>query len=194
MGGYCAAAADLDGDGDDELLICTSEAIDGRPAGARVFVNDGTRLVDRTAVLGITPIGDSDIEVADFNGDGALDIAQLSATQLRVSLAAADGSFHSAYQLSTSAAVGMAIGDVSGDSRPDIYLARRYGSNTVNLMLINNGSGTSFTSMAIPQPGEGKAENVLAIDWDHNGRIDFVTLNGGAGVSGPVKLLAFYPD
>jgi hypothetical protein len=49
-----------------------------------------------------------------------------------------------------------------------------------------------FATIPIPQPGAGNADDVLAIDWDHNGRMDFVTINGW-NRAGPVKLTAFYP-
>ncbi|HWH37057.1 MAG TPA: VCBS repeat-containing protein [Candidatus Limnocylindrales bacterium] len=192
MGGLCAKAADLDGDADDELLLCTGEPYGTLTQGLRVFMNEDGRFVDRTAALGISPFFDRDVEVADFNGDGLMDIAQLSGKLLRVSLRTAGGSYVNAFELPLTAAVAMAVGDVSGDGRPDIYIARRTVGNAGHLMLVNNGSATGFTSVAIPQPGAGNADDVLAIDWDHNGRMDFVTINGW-NRAGPVKLTAFYP-
>ena len=43
------------------------------------------------------------------------------------------------------------------------------------------------------QPGAGSADAVLPIDYDGNGRTDFITLNGW-DVPGPVMLTAFYPS
>jgi hypothetical protein len=34
----------------------------------------------------------------------------------------------------------------------------------------------------------------LPIDYDGNGRTDFVTLNGWNGVNGPIKVTAFFPQ
>jgi hypothetical protein len=206
----CVTAADLNGDKADELIMCTTEptstsdqadSLAGSvtpastlPAGARVYFNENGQFVDRTAQLGILIGGVRDIEVADFNGDGRLDLAELNRKLLQVSLANADGTFSTGYQLSLAAAVAMAVGDVNGDGRPDIYIARATTGNSGHLMLVNGGDGTSFISMTIPEPGSGHADDVIAIDYDHNGRTDFVTFNGSGVHGGPVNLLAFYPD
>jgi hypothetical protein len=70
---------------------------------------------------------------------------------------------------------------------------RRVAGNGGDLMLVNNGTGTSFSQMAIPEPGQGSADEVLPIDWDHNGRTDFVTINGWSK-QGSDQLIAFYPS
>jgi len=192
MAGSCVTNADIDADGDDDLLLCTGEPVGGVPAGVRVFINTGSAFVDRTDSLGLGQSGAAAISVADFNGDGALDVAELSRKLLTVKLRSG-ASFTKSYSLTMSAAVAMAVGDVNGDGRPDIYVSRRTAGNQGHLMLVNDGNGTGFTSMAIPQPGAGRADDVLAIDYDGNGRTDFVTLNGWFG-AGPVTLTAFYPN
>ena len=87
----------------------------------------------------------------------------------------------------------MAVGDVDADGRPDIYVAQQVTGNASHLMLVNRDNATDFISMTIPQPGGGRADDVLAIDHDGNGSTDFVTLNGWNTNNGPVKLTAFYP-
>ncbi len=77
------------------------------------------------------------------------------------------------------------------DARPDIYVARRQLGNGAHLMLVNGGDGTSFTNIEIPQPGFGNPDDVLALDYDHNGLTDFLTLNG-LGAPGPLRLTAFF--
>ena len=190
--GYgCVNAADLNLDGHDELLVCTTEPTAASdeasataqvtttmPAGARIFYNEGDHFVDRTAQLGVLVGGVTEMLVADFNNDGLPDLAQLTANALRVSLQGANDTFTSAYQLSVTGGTSMAQGDVNGDGLPDIYLARRVAGNSGNLMLVNDGNGTSFSQMAIPEPNQGSADEVLAIDYDHNGRTDFLTING----------------
>jgi hypothetical protein len=189
-GGQCVANADLEHDGDDDLLLCTTERVGGGLPGLHAFVNNGSQFIDQTQSLGLAQDLADDVATADFDGDGALDVAVLSPTQLTVRVRRG-GTFQLAYSLDTTGAVALAVGDVNGDGRPDIYVSRRSGGNSGNLMLVNNGTGTAFSSMAIPQPGAGRADDVLAIDYDGNGRTDFVTLNGW-GVDGPVKLTAFF--
>lgn len=189
-GGLCALAAELDGDPDDELLVCTSEVAGGVGAGAHLYDFDGTQFVDRTIELGIAPFASLDLEVADFNGDSLPDIAQLRATRLRVSLGTPDG-FVKVFELEAKMAVAMAIGDVNDDGRPDIYVSRQAAGNGAHLMLVNGGDGRSFTNIEIPQVGSGSADDVLALDYDQNGLSDFVTFNGIYG-PGPIKLTAFF--
>lgn len=190
-GGVCTVAANLDADADDELLVCTSEAAGGLSAGARLYDFDGTRFVDQTRQLGIAPFASMDIEVADFDGDGSPDIAQLRGSRLRVSLASASG-FVNVFELETKKAVAMAVGDVNEDGRPDIYVCREALGNGAHLMLVNRGDGESFSNVEIPQPGSGNADDVLALDYDQNGLTDFLTFNGRFG-PGPIKLTAFFP-
>ena len=192
MGGSCVTSADLDGNGFDDLLLCAEEPVGGQLPGARVFMNNGTTFTDKTTQLDLASPLALDIEVADFNSDGKLDVAELASTLLTVKLNGGS-TFTQAYSLPLTAAVDMAVGDVNGDGRPDIYVSRRTKGNTGNLMLVNNGNGTAFTSMDIPQPGAGSADEVLPIDFDGNGRTDFITLNGW-NVPGPVMLTAFYPS
>ena len=191
LGASCVLATDLDADGDDDILLCTSEPFGGLARGARLYLNDDGRFVDRTLAWGISPDSVGDLEMADFDGDGALDLAQLSATLLRVSLRRGN-QFQVAYEL----ALGghdIALGDVNGDDRADIYLSRWAAGNTGHMMLVNGGDGTSFSAMSIPQPGAGRPDGVLPIDYDHNGRTDFVTFNGPSG-DGPTTLVAFFPE
>jgi hypothetical protein len=191
-GGQCVVAANVDADADDELLVCATEASGGLAAGARLYDWDGTGFVDRTIELGLAPMGDVDIEVADFDGDTLPDIAQLSGSRLRISLGTAEGGFTNVFELGITKSVKMAVGDVNADSRPDIYVSRHAGNNDHHLMLVNGGDGRSFESVAIPEAHSGSADDVLALDYDNNGLTDFFTLNGFLE-PGPVKLIAFFP-
>jgi hypothetical protein len=151
-------------------------------------------MLDRTLQLGISPIGDNDLEAADFNGDGRLDIAQLSNSRLRISFQNASGTFVQGFQLDiVNGGTKMAVGDVDGDGAADIYVGRRTSGNSGHLMLVNDGSGISFQAVAIPQPGTGSFDDVLPIDYDGNGHTDFITLNGWY-TFGPVRLTAFFVE
>jgi hypothetical protein len=190
VGGYCAIAADLDGDGNDEVLVCGQQAsASGLARGARVYSYNGTAFEDKTAALGIRPMSDVSLQVGDFNGDGKLDIAQLRSGHLRVSLKRATGAFSASYDLALEGAVAMAVGDVNGDSVADVYVR----GNRSHLMLVNDGDGSSFTSIALPAIKAGSAADVVAIDYDHNGLTDFLSLNGEYS-AGPLQLIAFFPE
>ena len=190
MGGTCAVAADIDGDNDDDLMVCASEPADGLPIGARLLINTDGVFSDQTAAMGVTPMFDRDLTVADFNGDGTLDIAQLANSILRVS-AGGPGGYTTLYERPLSGAIAMALGDVDMNDRPDIYVVQASTASGPDLMLVNDGDGASFSSMTIPQREAGSPEDVLAIDYDSNGRTDFLILNGRY-FAGPIRLTAFF--
>jgi len=191
-GGACADGADLNGDGRDDLLLC-STGPSGSTTGLRAYINTGSGFSEQAAALGLVVNGVNDVAVADFNKDGKPDIAELTATGLDVMLNTGNG-YVAGYTLAFNGGADLATGDANGDGYPDIYVLRQTQGNTGDLMLINGGDGTSFTSMQIPEPGAGRADDVLAIDYDHNGLTDFITLNGWLDVHGPVQLTAFFPD
>jgi hypothetical protein len=190
FGGSCAVAADLDADGDDELLVCATEPWSGRPRGLRVFRNDGGHMVEVSAQLGIRPAADVDALVTDLNGDDRPDIIQLSRGVLRIHLGTASGA-RAGYRRSVSDAAAVAAGDANGDGRMDLYVAQGASGGRNDLLLINQGRGRSFRPILVPGTARGKADDVVTIDHDRNGLDDFLVLNGARG-KGPIQLMAAF--
>ncbi len=71
-------AVDIDADGDPDLITANLDALSGNPANApyRVYLNDGQGSFTLTDdLLPATAVGNGfDIEAADFNGDGRVDL------------------------------------------------------------------------------------------------------------------------
>jgi len=79
-------AADLDRDGDDDLIVARKEPFISHGGRSNVLLmNEGGRLVDRTWALAsrssiagdrgfLTPTNDRDVQVGDVDGDGWLDV------------------------------------------------------------------------------------------------------------------------
>jgi hypothetical protein len=191
-GTLCVDVGDVDGDGDEDLAYCSAYDFGRRAAGLRLLHNRGGRLVDVTASLGIRPIGDIDVSFADVDGDGLRDLIQLAPNLVRVSRATRSG-YRTSFEARTSAAVALAAGDVNGDGRADLYIARGSDDrNSKDLLLISERGGRAFTSVRLPHTYEGRADDVIALDHDLNGFADFVVLNGRR-IPGPVQLIAAYP-
>jgi hypothetical protein len=191
VGGLCAVAADIDGDGDEDLLHCVSQPDDGRPAGLRIRRNEKGKLPDRTAALGVTPLADRDVLVVDLTGDGRPDLVQLSAGRLRVSRGTATG-FVPRFEARVRNGVAVGAGDVNGDGLPDLYVVTAGDGNDPDLLLVNRRKAREFVSVRIPQASDGKGDDVLVLDYDGNGLADFLVLNGRPA-AGPVQLLASFP-
>jgi hypothetical protein len=105
--------------------------------------------------------------------------------------------FRLIYELRLDKAVAVAAGDVNGDKRADIYVARGgQKSNAADRLLVNKGGGKGYTSVRIPQAGpkKGRGDDVVAIDHDKNGLTDFLVLNGRGKAAGPIQLLASFRD
>ena len=187
-GGVCAITADLDGDGVDEVVLCTDERWGGQ-RGSLVFARSGSRFRDVTTALGVVPGNEVDAAAADLDGDGKTDLVQLSGSRLRVNLQR-NGIQRRVLLLAVTAGTALAIGDADGDGDPDLYVVQGgASSNAPDLLLLNAGDGRTFTSVTIPQTTAGSADDVLALDVDHNGTDDFLVLNG-AETAGPVQLIA----
>jgi hypothetical protein len=191
MGATCATHGDLDADGDDELIVCTTGPWRGLPTGLRVFRNVDGRLRHATVGIGVRPMGDADAVVADLDGDGRKDdLVQVGRGGLRVSIGSRSGQ-RLVHRRAVSAAVNVAAGDVDGDGRDDLYVQRGGSGNQPDLLLVNRRNGRRWISRAIPQTRVGVADDVVALDHDRNGLADFFVTNGHES-TGPTQLIAAY--
>jgi hypothetical protein len=191
LGSLSMQAADVDRDGRDDLSLVTGGFQAPSAKGMRLYRNTQRGLVDITRQMGIRDIDEVDAELLDVDGDGRLDLAQLSPTKLRISLQRR-GRFQKVYERRLTYGRAVARGDVNGDGRDDLYIVRGNGvRNYSDVMLVGRNGGRAWSSISIPQVSGGVGEDAVAIDHDGNGLDDFLVLNG-FNDRGPVQLIGFY--
>ncbi len=133
--------------------------------------------------------------LADFNGDGNLDVAfSLGGAIVGVAPGVGDGTFgavqsFNAYPSSVPrVALSVTTGDFDGDGRPDIVVSN-FSANTVSI-LRNVGTGGSLDFAAPVAYGAGAVPNVVAVgDFNSDGKLDLATANLAADPGASVGLL-----
>ena len=214
QGIYAIAVGDFNGDHMLDVAVWgiyapgnTSEVIIFLGNGNGTFTMGGTYAAPNSTDF--NP-GSNSLYVADFNGDGKLDLAALTPYNgVFIFIGNGDGTFKPAVGYSTVdpnhtndyTAVGMAVGDLNGDGKIDIAVTETSGM----AVLLNNGNGTFGTAayydsgiapfaseqgIAIGDVNNDKKNDIVITDY--YGRI-LVYLNQGSGkfaVKGVVATLA----
>jgi hypothetical protein len=169
-----AAAGDVDADGDADLVL----AVEFRPNV--LLLNDGAgRFRPAPAEMLPAPPRDSeDAALADFDGDGDIDLAVVSEDDERNEFYLNDGAGglapHHARLPVAGVSNGLAVADVDGDGDFDIVI----GNNGPDRLLLNDGAGRFRVSAGLPEDSDVTQDVALA-DLDGDGDPDLVFANEG---------------
>jgi len=191
------AVADLNGDGKLDLVVPTG----GFSAGVSVLlgVGDGTFAspVTYTSTL-LSPYSTS-VAVADFNGDGKVDLAltnsEAPSSAVAILLGNGDGTFQNPPLLYSAGLdpAGVIALDVNGDGKPDLAVVGGYATPSFYsvTVLINQGNGSfpNFSTYPVPRypysavvgdfNGDGKPD--IAVDSPSSPGSVSVLLGNGDG-------------
>jgi hypothetical protein len=187
-------AGDFDGDGKLDLIL--EEAPDIRVNGvneagiALWFLKgkgDGTfqkpREIASFPGAGVCVAYPQTLQLSDFNGDGKLDLALCTNTQIGVMLGNGDGSFQppNFYTTDTTGQglFAFAIGDLNSDGKPDLIVSEYSNFNDLFATLLGNGDGTFQAQQTIVSGASGAETGITVGDFNSDGLLDTVFLNGG---------------
>ncbi|MBI1382512.1 MAG: hypothetical protein GC161_15650 [Planctomycetaceae bacterium] len=184
-------AADFDGDGDLDLFVAEEFLPNKilRNEGGGRFVDESNLLPPlETERLGQGPKGhdSEDVSVADFDGDGRLDLVFVSEDDVKLGRknvheyyrGTAEGGFVRVFDaLPDSEANAVAHADLNGDGRPELFLS---GAGQ-DLLLINDGKGGFQDESGARLPREAATgQDAEFCDVDGDGDFDLVlALEGG---------------
>ena len=169
------AIGDLNGDGNLDV-VATNQS----KASVSVFLGNGDGTLNPGVELpvGITAASEPySAAIADFDGDGKLDVAigdSRSATII-VRIGNGDGTFgpEVAYPARGTPPLVVITADVNGDGRADLVCANR-GSDNVGVLL-GRGDGT-FRKAVLAPTGKGSGPYSVAVgDFNQDGVLDIVT-------------------
>lgn len=175
------AIGDLNGDGKPDVVVANNAAINFNGSFSVLLNNgDGTFTQVQTSVPNTFVLA---VAVADFNGDGKLDVAFFGQSSFGVMFGNGDGTFSSpaTYPLKSSGSypISIAVGDFNGDKSPDVAIAML--NDSAIQLFSNNGNGT-FTDHG-ETPTCGNPASIAVADFNGDGHQDIAVACQTATVS-----------
>lgn len=177
-------AADMDGDGDLDILVGSMGAVfpnNDRIGTVFILENDGRQnFTPRIVLENTTRV--TDVRAADLNGDGRMDLvlAQFGYDQGEVAWLERTGpwEFRRHVLLELSGAINVCVDDFDGDRRPDIVALLSQQWEEIYLFR-NQGLGTFTTSRIWGSTNEDYGSSGISVsDLNRDGRPDIVYSNG----------------
>jgi flagellin-like hook-associated protein FlgL len=183
---YDVEFGDLNGDGILDMVSAGQNAGSDGYANVRLGIGDGTFASSTSySTEGNTSY---DLELADLNGDGFLDLITAGRNDgwdgyATVRLGAGDGTFGAATTYSTEDAVSKAlqIGDVNGDGFLDM-ITSGYNNSSQGYATIRLGVGDGTFGASVSYSAEATYSQAVTLgDLNGDGFLDLVTAGSGAG-------------
>ena len=167
---FSIVTGDFNGDGKPDLAVANAGTEPDSSVSILLGNGDGTFQTHVDYYAGSDP---DSIAVADFNGDGKLDVVVASPPDLAVwvLLGNGDGTFQPAVNYAAGMGAGRLVtGDFNGDGKPDVLVGG--GSPPGFSVLLGKGDGT-FQPPVLYSDGAGYFAGHVAVgDFNNDGKLD----------------------
>ena len=170
-GAQSVATADIDGDGD--LDVLSASDFDDKIA---LYRNDGTGAFAAQEIISTNAVGARSVATADIDGDGDLDVLSASFNDDKIALYRNDGTGAFAAQevitTNADAAQSVTTADIDGDGDLDALSASAFDNDIA--LYRNDGTGTFGAKEIISTDAVG-ASSVATGDIDSDGDLDVLS-------------------
>ena len=192
-GAYCVFAADMDNDGDMDIVSASK-----RDDTIAWYENDGAADPTWTAAdIATSANGAESVFAADMDNDGDMDIVSASSNDGTIAWYENDGAADptwTAADIATSAdgANSVFAADMDNDGDMDIVSSSK-NDDTIAWYENDGAADPSFTAADITTSADG-ANSVFVADMDNDGDMDIVSANHGPSFSGDDDAIAWYEN
>jgi flagellin-like hook-associated protein FlgL len=171
------ALGDLNNDG--HLDIVTAGEFDKSSGYSAVYLNRGDGSFSSLGTFATESGNTLDVELADLNGDGVLDMvtAGVGASSLNVRLGRGDGTFAQPASVATGTLYSLSLGDVNGDSILDLATTDAVGIARVHL---GTGGGSFGQAQSFAVFNDTAYDSKLE-DLNGDGVLDYIAVGAHSG-------------
>ncbi|HEY3972907.1 MAG TPA: VCBS repeat-containing protein [Candidatus Sulfotelmatobacter sp.] len=122
------------------------------------------------------------VQLSDFNGDGKLDLAFCTKSQVGILMGNGDGTFQPpVYYTADSTGQGLftyVLGDLNSDGNPDLVASEYSNFNSLLVVFLGNGDGTFQPGQTISSAVPSGELGITLGDFNSDGMLDVIFQNG----------------